>query len=310
MSHRKLMLFGWLLALCTSSAALAGDKLDMTDPDDAFTVWAKMQCNLEAGKPVLWWWHGKMYSRREGEKDLALFNVQGMNVRQCDFRVDDVRGPGIRWTSREILLFLDPQTNEVLQTWDNPFTGETVDVIHVFNDPVNTRGHIWARDEQGEPGGIGMDLKVFDNMILDGGGAARLFYNNPLAGDYQKYIGGTYHAMELGAFSANVDQGLSAETTTIDDVMLSWGRISKWLPWMKMGGREGVVVFNTAGMRLHEYSELPEVVRDEIETNYPIYSEPPPIDDERPNETSWVVFKRIIDQDRAKEGTTSGAQEH
>jgi hypothetical protein len=135
-------------------------------------------------------------------------------------------------------------------------------------------------------------------MILDGGGAATLFYENPLAGDYQKYIGGTYHAMELGAFSANVDQALSKETTTIDDVALSWGRISKWLPWMKMGDREGIVVFNTAGMRLQNWSDMPASLRDEIEANYPLYQEPPPIHDDRPNETSWVVTKRVIDEQR------------
>ena len=307
MNYTKLIL---LFLLTFSSVSFAGDKLDMSDPDDAFTVWAKLQCNLEAGKPVLWWCHGKMYSRRSGEKDTALFNVQGMNVRQCHYKVDDVRGPGIRWTSREILLFLDPATDEVLKTWKNPYTGETVDVFQVFNDPVNTRGYIWARDENGEPTGIGMDLKVFDDLILDGGGAARLFYTNPLAGDYQEYIGGTYHAMELGAFSANTAQGLSPDTTTIDDAMLSWGRISKWLPWMKMGDREGVVVFNTAGMRLQSYAELPDVLRNEIEATYPIYREPPPIDDDRPNETSWVVFKRLIEEQRAQQGATSGAEEH
>ena len=305
--NTRLCLLALIAGMLAIGTANAGDKLDMSDPDDAFQVWAKLQCNLTAGEPVLWWWHGKMYSRRAGEKDRALFNVQGMNIRQCHYKVDDVRGPGIRWVSREVLLYLDPETNEVLRTWENPFTGEVVEVMHVHNDPVNTRGYIWARNEEGEPTGLGMDLKVFDNMILDGGGAARLFYKNPLAGDYQDYIGGTYHAMELGAFSANVEQGLSKETTTIDDAMLSWGRISKWLPWMKMGDREGVVVFNTAGMRLQDWSEMPDVIREEIEANYPIYREPPPIDDPRPNETSWVVFKRLMSEKQADDA--SGREE-
>ena len=68
--------------------------------------------------------------------------------------------------------------------------------------------------------------------------------------------------------------------------------------------------FNTAGMRVRSYDDLPEVMRNEIETNYPIYREPPPIDDDRSNGTSWVVFKRLIDEKRAKEGAAGGAQEH
>ncbi len=298
------------MACGIAGSALAADKLDMSDPDDRFTVWAKLQCRLTADKPVLWWWHGKMYSRRSGEKDRVLFNVQGMNIRNCDYRIDGVRGPGLRSVSREVLLYLDPETNEVLDTWENPFTGETVDVVHVHNDPVNMRSHMWARDENGEPTGIGDDLMAFDDMLLDGGGAARLFYKNPLAGEYQDYIGGTYHAMELGAFSANIDQALDPSTDTIDDVMLSWGRVSKWLPWMKMGDREGVVVFNTAGMRLQNWDDIPDVLRNEIEENYPIYREPPPVDDDRPNETSWVVFKRYIEEQRSKAGQVSGSEEH
>jgi hypothetical protein len=136
MNSRKLKLLVILSALI-SAPANAGDKLDMSNPDDAFTVWAKMQCDIAEGGQALWWWQGKMYSRRSGEKDTALFNVQGMNIRNCEYKIDDVRGPGIRWTSREVLFFYDPETDEMLETWDNPFTGETVDVIQVYNDPVH-----------------------------------------------------------------------------------------------------------------------------------------------------------------------------
>lgn len=44
---------------------------------------------------------------------------------------------------------------------------------------------------------------------------------------------------------------------------------------------------------------LPAVLREEIEAHYPIYRQPPPLDDERPNDTSWTVFKRWIDARRA-----------
>ena len=50
---------------------------------------------------------------------------------------DDEKGAGFKLVSREILLYKDPVTDEVLATWENPWTGETVDVLHVANDPVN-----------------------------------------------------------------------------------------------------------------------------------------------------------------------------
>jgi hypothetical protein len=70
--------------------------------------------------------------------------------------------------------------------------------------------------------------------------------------------------------------------------------VSDWLPWMKMRGRAGLVYFNGAGRKLGSYEELPEGMRKAIEARAPIYKEPPPVDDQRPNETSWTYFKRMV----------------
>ena len=40
--------------------------------------------------------------------------------------------------SREITLYLDPKTNEVLCSWQNPYTGKTVEAMYIANDPVNS----------------------------------------------------------------------------------------------------------------------------------------------------------------------------
>jgi hypothetical protein len=34
----------------------------------------------------------------------------------------------------------------------------------------------------------------------------------------------------------------------------------------------------------------------EIAANYPEYTTPPPVDDTRPNETSWTYMKKILDE--------------
>ena len=43
----------------------------------------------------------------------------------------------------------------------------------------------------------------------------------------------------------------------------------------------------------HEIEDAPEAFRKEIETNYPLYRSPPPLDDQRPNETSWTYFRKV-----------------
>jgi hypothetical protein len=67
---------------------------------------------------------------------------------------------------------------------------------------------------------------------------------------------------------------------------------------MKMGDRVGYLLFSGYGGSVKAWDSLPEALRREIETNYPAYRTPPPLDDNRPNDTSWTVFKKWIDAKR------------
>ena len=40
------------------------------------------------------------------------------------------------------------------------------------------------------------------------------------------------------------------------------------------------------------------MLKQEIAANYPAWTSPPPGDDARPNETTWTVFKKKVDEDR------------
>jgi hypothetical protein len=81
---------------------------------------------------------------------------------------------------------------------------------------------------------------------------------------------------------------------------VAWTRLSDWLPWMKMRGRAGVIYFNGAGVKLASYAELPAGMRAAIEARNPIFKDPPPVDDARPNETSWSYFKRMLPAPEAR----------
>ena len=290
-----------LLAAGAASAAGKAQPLDPANADDQLRIQVKMSCSLVEGTSTLYWWSGRMWARVPGEPNRLLFNVHGMNMRQCRVKQDPVRGFCYRSVSREVMLYLDPVTNEVVRRWKNPWSSEEVDVVHVANDPVNARDWYCSRDKDGKPVDRSDNLSFKDDLLLEGGGAARLFYKSPLAGEYQDYVGGTYHAMEFGTSAASAREALDAGDSELQDTLISWVRISRWLPWMKMGDRDGLVVFHTAGMRLDSWEQLPEVVRREVDTRYPTYKAPPPLDDPRPNETSWTVFKKFIDERRAKE---------
>mgnify|MGYP005849876455 FL=1 len=284
-----------LAAACTALAAPAAlaakprpSAIDLNDPQGVMIANRKIQCSTQDNLPVTYWWHGDMYSRVQGERDRLLFKVQGMNTRQCVTVTDPQKGTGYKLVSREILLYLDPQTGEVARKWKNPWTGEEVTVMHVANDPVNFTA--WPVGRDGKP--VKWTATMHDGRWWNTN-TFPLFYQNPLAGDYQKYVGGFYHATEMFNFMGDVDSLLDPKRHTAD-VQVGWVRVSSWLPWMAMSGRAGEVYFHTAGVKLASFDDLPAVMKDEIAANYPEYVTPPPGDDTRPNETSWTYFKKKV----------------
>ncbi len=299
-----------ILAVVAGAPVLAG-QLDPNDPQDALTIERKIQCSTVDGAPTTFWWEGRAYSRRQGERDRLLFNVEGMNIRACVADTHPERGQGYRMVSRELLIYRDPATGEALSTWRNPWSGEVVEVLHVANDPVNSAGY-----EIGRSG----DPHRWSGKITEGRWrwniTVPLFYPNPLASDYQAEIGGTYHATEMFNFLGDTQGLLDTDTETAGS-SIGWVRMSDWLPWMKMAGREGVIYMHTAGLRLSSWDALPPSMKDEIATHYPSYGEPPPLDDNRRNVTSWIYYKRVAEGEETAptrktpgEGPSKSTEEH
>ncbi len=264
--------------------------VDLSTPEGNLDAFRKIQCSLEDGAPVTFFWHGRAYSRVPGEADKLLFRVEGMNIRHCGTVEDSELGTGFVLRTREILLYMDPKTGEVLRTWDNPWTGETVDVIHVANDPVNS-GPFYARSASGREFSLPFSVQNGRWWLTS---TIPLFYRNPLAGDYQRYVGGTYHATEMFNFLGD-EASLLDDSVSSANTQVGWVRMSSWLPWMEMGDKVGVIYFHTAGLKLEDYEQMSDTMKDEIAANYPEYSAPPPLSDDRPNETSWTYFKKIVD---------------
>lgn len=281
---------GAAIAIASCSVAIgADDKIDLTTTQGALDAMRKVQCSLVDGEETTYYWNGRAYSRKAGERDKHLFNVEGMNIRACVEHTDPKRGKGFKLVTRELLIYVDKDTGQPLKTWDNPWSGETVEVIHVANDPVNSGFYEKGRD--GKPATFAGDI-LGNRWQMSF--TIPLFYPNPLASEYQSEIGGTYHATEMFNFLGRVDD-LTDRTRNSADVAIGWARMSDWLPWMKMAGRDGVIYFHTAGRKLEKFDDLSDVLKDEIKTHYPKYNSAPPLDDERNNMTSWKYYKAVKD---------------
>ena len=121
-----------------SSAIAAAPKrrggVDYADPMENLRMFGKLISSF--GEPSVGGYNGLMYGKMPGKRALPLFRYVGMGVQQCKW----VDGKLVHRT-RECGLFADIHTNEVLEYWDNPYTGQRDRVYHFYNDlTVNTYG--------------------------------------------------------------------------------------------------------------------------------------------------------------------------
>ncbi|MCF6197576.1 MAG: DUF1838 domain-containing protein [Emcibacter sp.] len=281
-----------MAALCcvTAGAVHATDRIDLSTPEGALKANRKIHCSLKDNQPIFYTWEGEVFSQRMGEPDRKLFKVSGMNVRQCVSIDGGKRGTGYRLVSREVMLYLDPKTGEPLDSWHNPITDRDVTVMHVQNDPVNGRPTFpYAKDGTPSLRWAGREDSGSWFMSV----TFPLFYHNVLQGDYQKYVGGAYQATEMFNFLGEMDDLTDGAKDTAQ-VKVGWVRLSQWLPWMEMQGREGKLYTHAAGKKISGFDALPQVLKTFINSKARLYKAPPSGDDKRRNETSWTYFKKHV----------------
>ncbi|MBM4215763.1 MAG: DUF1838 domain-containing protein [Gammaproteobacteria bacterium] len=278
------------ITLSSAQAATQSKRIDLNTAEGATLAQRRIQCGSVDNTPTVYSFHGEAFARVPGERDRKLFDVEGYNIRQCVTVTDPVRGTGWRLVSRELLLYVDPATGELLKEWKNPWSGQTVKVLQTANDPVNQRP-VFPIGADGKPNAwpatISGDTWWYTITVP-------LFYVNPLGGGYQKNVGGYYHATEMFNFFGKVSS-IADPKIPNPPIEVGWVRMADWLPWMEMSGRAGLIYMHAAGRKLENYDQLPELMKKTIASDYPEYRTPPVGSDTRENETSWTYFKKKVE---------------
>jgi len=222
-------------------------------------------------------WTGSIYSLVPEEPKQHLFKIVGMSVARC---IPDEKG-GWDFTSRELTFYVNPATGEILHQWDNPWTQEVVPVMHVANNPV--QGYF----KRQFPAKVAGDVTTFVFDLF-------LNYPNPLAEPkFAAYSpNSTYQAAELFKLTVPTQDLLNPEKTTVSSLIVSWDRIGPWLPWMKMGARPGQLIYSAWGNKVEGFTELPQLLQEEINTRLPLYRNAPQQKLDQEDMTSWSYFKR------------------
>ncbi len=300
MSRRSALgLAAGAMALSTSgyagnhSAPKAGLGLDYSDPADNLYAFGKMWASYD--EPVIGAFHGLMYARIGANRMVPVFGYTGTGVLLA--KLDE---NGDLWVkSRETGYFTDLETGDILETWDNPFTGKTVEVYHFYNPNLigkigkeipkfffGTEGDSPTLMNEGTvfPNAEGrypflLPFQVYgDDMMLSWDYTHE--YTNPVTpeGWPRSSTGPRISPSEHFTFNCSKQELEDRDLPTVR-MTAGFSRISQFWPFMEMGGTpyaDGSLFgrcFSHKGLK--GYDEIPPKVLAYIEKNAPDFLEIP-----------------------------------
>lgn len=239
--------------------------------------WVRVRASTD-GQSSFLTWQGSIYAFIPGRQTQLIFKMIGMSVARCVLNPDGI------WylLTRELSFYLDPNTKEKIDRWDNPWTGETLPVVHVANNLVQ-RGLKYPFKAIVQPDTTTFIVDLFPS------------YPNALATDTrlaQYSPQSFYQAAELFKFTVATADLISTTTPTIAMMQLTWDRIGPWLPWMKLGNDAGYLLYSAYGYKLSNFTELPSLLQNEINDRVPLYKTAPEHYIDRKDVTSWTYFQQ------------------
>lgn len=260
--------------------------LDLAKPEDNLKAFIKMRASLIEGEETVYYWKGRIYSFVPGERSVPLFDLEAYNIA----RIVKTEG-GYQMLTREVAVYRDLKTGKILERWYNPIIKDSVDVVQVWNDPVNQdlllKGRFGAWGVPYERTGKGRVVMNSDIFLT---------YPSALKKDEfpQNSRSDTYQAAELFQFFIDEKELVNPKTTHIYSEV-SWTRISDFLPWMNMADRPGYVVYHCRGSKLMgkgSFDLLPADLKAYVRQKQPSFTSAP-LTKERDNMTSWKYFYQL-----------------
>lgn len=248
-------------------------------------AFVKMRGSLHPDDQTVFYFTGTVYASLDDTSPTQpLFSLDGYNIART-LAIDG----GYRLLTREVAVYRDLSSGRIVDAWSNPFTGLEDKVVQVWNDPVNqdllADGNVSLLDALQLGDDVCISLDVFPR------------YQSPLPRSRFPDVGGRtiYNSAELFHFTARNAQLADGQLRSAP-CSLAWTRIGPWLPWMRMGERDGKLIYHCKGAKLAGgFDALPQDLRQLVLENDDKFAQAPH-EYYKPNETSWSYMRKLIER--------------
>ena len=257
------------------------------------------------------WYSGLVFGMLPNRTPDALFGLEGFGL---GYTVRQDNGAFASFW-KEVGFYKDLKTNQVIETWENPYTGETNRVMHIHNRMV--KGVFGPHFRIGAPVGAQtgrMDFKFPNYRASDDP-------TNPFVLNWQTIEKQTSVWLDFRAEVPNLlDPKVWVKESTgerlpvcemfeyvcdadeLRDPSLdrvkhngSWIRLAPWLPWMMMGQHEGRLFYRCTTKSLSDLSEVPPNIAAYAEKNYAEYL----VEELNEDHAERVVLRGLHEGERA-----------
>ncbi len=258
-------------------AAPARRPLAFNDPIWNREVSARLEANADPKKFVYGAVSGMVCGVRDGEKLRPLMRFEVFST----IRVVRMADGNYQRLCREVVYYRSLETGQLMDEWDNPYTGERVKVVDVANDPYN---YVIA-DHYGQPpsyGGLNKETRaprpyIRNWSMLDADTVGlesdiHLYY--PSAMQPEKWPrespGKMTRVTEMFRY---IIRRSDLEDPTLGHIPYHgvWNRVTPWLPWMLMDQAPGHILY-TGTMAARETMDFhPKDVIERVKSRHPKY---------------------------------------
>lgn len=227
-------------------------KVDFKDPVWNRDTYARIDGDVDPTREKCGWLRGKAFGVRPNEKIRPLFIVDGFSFTRMK-RLED---GSWRRMLREVVFYRDIETGKILESWQNPYTNETVKVVPIANDPFN---FTISQFRQPPPsyGGLQTVKVAPQPYLLDWqeGPDGTLILSTDIDMIYPNAMQPDKWPRESSGVMNRVSEHFiyTVKRADVENPNLThiphtgaWTRMTPWLPWMLMGQAEGHISYFTS----------------------------------------------------------------
>lgn len=258
-SRRAVLLSAGAVALGAPAIAAVPDGADPAVIDR----WHRKLVYAMDDRPVFWWKLGTKYGVVDGEVT-PLWGMQVCFVQQ----VRAHRARDFDVASLEVVFLTDLATGALLDTWRNPYTGETLPVPNrIFGPEVQTLSSLGGTVESEMPG-VSIRRRHSFGPATVVGSDVWLPIDTASVVTRAASDGGPFRVSDLETYHGRLadlerDRVLSAPATAVLHI------ISSWQGWLKMGNRPGSQVTRLSARKAFAMKEVPASIRARLQASYP-----------------------------------------